>query len=898
MSLFSLGKISGSKVAKLKASYRLLQDTLKRSQESEIQLLGEAKRSRSELQGLQAQVDGAKEQLTSMVPDTEVSQLRQQLLQVYNDLNAAEDREYNTQFKLECLQEEKLCLEKEYETQPKLVELESRMKAQRDRCEDLRKEVEQRRLEIRSLKKDMESREMQILREQKELEGKKEIVDIKQAEMAQLLTVPNQLFKEIERMSRRKADATKKAAALDREMTELKEQLKEVDQHNRALEEERKEVMKELEGHRAQVEATEREHRILLKDQQSHKEREVVLMGDRGLLEMKIMEIGTDSKLLYESQAAQLREKDRQMQTLKRMERTLKLASENMEQTQSLFNKIKAQTDAVPKREASLQRRDELQKEVDALKIKLKQQQTITEEESQKEQQEVVQELLCQSNLLQEELRNLSALTQIKTNERDEKHRELHRAEQMNQHIKQELRAKDLTILERKKVNTVLQHRLSQYAKMYDIIREEKNKYVSLKHIASQRIEEMTEEFNIRDNEAEILHTAAIKKDRMLTKARLKLFHSRKLRDSLRNDISKVAWKLLELGHQCEEHQLEVAKVTHMIDSQERALLDMTKRHDAAIQRRNDLGIQVLEREEEVCIFYEKVNVQESTMAEGNMALEALEEEMRGLQLAIRMERRQTELRKQQVPLKRKLQEQVATLQIELSEAQDRTSELGKALQDPTHQNRSRELTGTDPTSVELVKRIEQLEVRLADCEEQLLEKELLLDQVTRLSQPIREKAENGHLERLALAKKVNELRSRINDDTRRMMSLAAELSMKQATALHLQQEITEKQLQVDVCQQRLEQGLSPCAEMEEEWRRALRDKRRRQRDKQERERLAEEEERSQHTTAKTRPSAYIPEADCLPLPKPYGALAPFKPTEPGANIRHIRKPKPKPIET
>lgn len=52
------------------------------------------------------------------------------------------------------------------------------------------------------------------------------------------------------------------------------------------------------------------------------------------------------------------------------------------------------------------------------------------------------------------------------------------------------------------------------------------------------------------------------------------------------------------------------------------------------------------------------------------------------------------------------------------------------------------------------------------------------------------------------------------------------------------------------------------------------------------------------YTTAEQRPNAYIPEAEAaLPLPKPYGALAPFKPSEPGANMRHIRKPVIKSIE-
>lgn len=42
-------------------------------------------------------------------------------------------------------------------------------------------------------------------------------------------------------------------------------------------------------------------------------------------------------------------------------------------------------------------------------------------------------------------------------------------------------------------------------------------------------------------------------------------------------------------------------------------------------------------------------------------------------------------------------------------------------------------------------------------------------------------------------------------------------------------------------------------------------------------------------TTAEARPNAYIP--DDLGIPKPYGANAPFKPSESGSSMRHIRKP-------
>ncbi len=68
-------------------------------------------------------------------------------------------------------------------------------------------------------------------------------------------------------------------------------------------------------------------------------------------------------------------------------------------------------------------------------------------------------------------------------------------------------------------------------------------------------------------------------------------------------------------------------------------------------------------------------------------------------------------------------------------------------------------------------------------------------------------------------------------------------------------------------------------------------------------------------TQAEPRPQAYAPSDDAdIQIARPYGSHAPFKPryersslflneyyviyfSEPGANMRHIRKPNPKPIE-
>ena len=56
--------------------------------------------------------------------------------------------------------------------------------------------------------------------------------------------------------------------------------------------------------------------------------------------------------------------------------------------------------------------------------------------------------------------------------------------------------------------------RLKEFAKMYDIIKNERNKCVSLIQISTQKAAEMREKIKILDNEMEILRTTVAQKDR------------------------------------------------------------------------------------------------------------------------------------------------------------------------------------------------------------------------------------------------------------------------------------------------------------------------------------------------------------------------------------------------
>ena len=93
----------------------------------------------------------------------------------------------------------------------------------------------------------------------------------------------------------------------------------------------------------------------------------------------------------------------------------------------------------------------------------------------------------------------------------------------------------------------------------------------------------------------------------------------------------------------------------------------------------------------------------------------------------------------------------------------------------------------------------------MAKVEEQCLEKDLILEQVNRLTERITNKVDSSKDDTLSLAKKVNHIQSQIKDTTKKMMATVSELSIAQATALKMQEEVKTKELLQEQCNSRMQ---------------------------------------------------------------------------------------------
>eukprot|EP00347_Sterkiella_histriomuscorum_P000313 403376359 len=446
---------------------------------------------------------------------------------------------------------------------------------------------------------------------------------------------------------------------------------------------------------------------------------------------------------------------------------------------------------------------------------------------------------------------------------------------------KEELKVKELLILDLTKKQQETEFRL--------------NSFIAF----SQDLAEMKERIKILQNEVEILRNESSEKDRALVDIRHQVQKEIYKRDSLRAELNKKDFvyksKQSIIGQKINEGD----KLNLIINSLQKEMNDLIYKYEMACESRNYMGIQLIDRNDELCILYEKSNIQENILKDGEQQIRQKEEEIRMINLELKERQRQLEVVRKQIPDVPQLAESVIDLKKKLDKEREKVEQLSEMLENPGKHPKWRDLGGEDPDQEALQAKIQVLEERLNNKKESLLEKELVYEEVSNLAEKLRTQALDGRKGTLEIAEKINEYKARTTELSRKMLATVSELSMFQSKALKLQQEKEEKETVIEESMRRMDTGLPPTDTCEQEWEKIERNRLREQSDREERSQRKMLEQQLPPTGVKTtalpRPNSYMPSD--IQIPKPYGSYAPFMPSEPGASMRHIVKPKIREIE-
>lgn len=174
-----------------------------------------------------------------------------------------------------------------------------------------------------------------------------------------------------------------------------------------------------------------------------------------------------------------------------------------------------------------------------------------------------------------------------------------------------------------------------------------------------------------------------------------------------------------------EEKKAEIEKLNHIIKDTT-AEHELTKKEmQKTVNERDILGTQLIRRNDELALLYEKIKILQTTLAKGEIQYQERLEDIKLLKFCIGDLKCELRIVKNQAAQIGDLRKECLALQAQLMTEKLQVKALSEELENPLNFHRWRKLSGTDPETWELLQKIQTLQKRLIKKTEEVVEKDV-----------------------------------------------------------------------------------------------------------------------------------------------------------------------------
>jgi len=775
---------------KFRKEYEKLHQCLKKSHESEKRLMGKCRELNAEIVSNSAKISTALK--LSQDDKATISKLKQELDAAWKMVDTAHDKETRARETINALKSEINELSKLVEKGAGLsVGQESSVNqliAERDQLRD-QSETQGEELSILRAKCDTLSSELSGL------EKERESADDRVAELQQDLQIR---MNDLQRESR-------KRDKLDREVNNMKrqadEKTKEVENNKRKLAEQEDinvNLSAQYKNTQSQLERTKKESEIL---------------------NQRLTKIQQD----YQNQVIQSdhlsAENQKKMTELKSREDEI----QGMKSEAIKLNKMREQ---VTRRLQVIEdQKLEVEKDRDALRLKVSsiefdlEQKRKTQEIDRKKQDDLIRERdILSKNLLkaanatdkqaglvrlhESSKKSLEQEIQIYRDEatkqrkiiyqlEKERDRYINEASELNKKVLthlEEVKVREMNLFDYKKKIAEAETKLKQQQNLYEACRSDRNLYSKNLVEAQDEISEMKRKLKIMTHQIEQHREEISTRNTENKKQEEKLARTEKEKDVLIEKLQRSNVMKEQTEVELTQMNKEVKNLNDLIRDADEERKRQHKELQQVVQERDILGTQLVRRNDELALLYEKIKIQQSTLAKGEIQYRQRLQDIRLLKLEIKKLRREKAILMKNVSSIDDLRKEVYHTQRELLRERTRCKALEEELENPMNIHRWRKLEASDPSQYEMILKIQALQKRLIDKTEEVVEKELAIQEKEKLyvelkqilaRQPGPEVAEQLSMYQHALREK-----------TKQMKRLASELNMFESQSTEYKYEI------------------------------------------------------------------------------------------------------------
>ena len=420
----------------------------------------------------------------------------------------------------------------------------------------------------------------------------------------------------------------------------------------------------------------------------------------------------------------------------------------------------------------------------------LEKQQELTKEETQ-HRDELEGKLL----VYQDESSKMKQMIDSLEKKREQCAREAAEAQTKYIKAKEEAKMSEIQLNHTQRLIAAADEELKSKQKAYEQLRVERNNYNRQLQTAQDTNVDLKKKFKVMTQQAQQLKNEIRAKEDTYASEHFELKKAESKKEKLTSEMKRLKQEWEEAEATMMKHQEELKNLEARIkeaDTERQKLLDEQLK---MMKDRDILGTQLIRRNDEIALLYEKIKILQDTLKKGEIEYNKRVEDAAELQRLIKDTQRKNLILQRQCDQTEELEAKVKTLQKDLVQEQTRVRALSEELEDPNNPHRWRHLYGEDPSPAELLKTIKQLQRRLIKKTEDIVNtKKEIADLKKQMESTQKLMSEQPSPEMLHQLK---QLQLKVKQKDRQLKAMAAELNTQQSKLQEYQgqYEVLTKQL-------------------------------------------------------------------------------------------------------
>ncbi|CAF1073735.1 unnamed protein product [Adineta steineri] len=299
--------------------------------------------------------------------------------------------------------------------------------------------------------------------------------------------------------------------------------------------------------------------------------------------------------------------------------------------------------------------------------------------------------------------------------------------------LMEEVKKKELELFDQKKKIAELETRLKQQQNLYEAVRSDRNLYSKNLIESHDEIGEMKRKLKIMNHQIDQLKEEIQGKEQELVRAQADHDKVKKEKEQLIVSVEQLKREATKKEEAYANQQAEFERLNKQLSEANDERKKQLKQLQQIIAERDVLGTQLVRRNDELALLYEKLKIQQSTLNKGELQYKGRLEDLRILKLELKKLRHEKGTLQDKVSNTDDLKREVFHVQRELLRERTRCRALEEELENPMNVHRWRKLEGSDPSTFELIQKIQILQRRLIQKTEEVVQKELLIQEKEKL---------------------------------------------------------------------------------------------------------------------------------------------------------------------